>query len=56
MIDDWEGHTLSNPTNMAFAGEKMNELIVANLGRWHISRIKMNVAGLPLACHKKILL
>ena len=56
MIDDWEGHTLSNPTNMAFGGEKMNELIVANLGRWHISRIKMNVAGLPLACHKKILL
>lgn len=35
--DDWEGHTLSNPTNIAFRGN--SELFSANLGRWHITKI-----------------
>lgn len=49
--DDWEAHTLSNPTNMAFGGEHFDEMFTANLGRWHISKIKMNVKGQLLACH-----
>lgn len=48
LIDDWEAHTLSNPTNIAFRG---NELFTANLGRWHVSKINIGVAGLKLACH-----
>ena len=46
-MDDWFGHTFSNPTNLAFRGR---ELFVANLGRWHLTRMKMKVAGAPLAC------
>jgi sugar lactone lactonase YvrE len=38
-IDDWEGHTLSNPTNIAFRGDK--EMFSANLGRWHITKIDL---------------
>ena len=51
LFDDWEAHTLSNPTNMAFGGDNFDEMFTANLGRWHISKIKMNVKGQPLACH-----
>lgn len=47
LVDDWEAHTISNPTNLAFRGK---ELFTANLGRWHISRIEMDVKGLKLAC------
>jgi gluconolactonase len=49
---DWEAHTLSNPTNIAFGGKDAKQLFAANLGRWHISRMDMPVAGLPLACFK----
>ncbi len=51
LIDDWEAHTLSNPTNLAFGGKNFDELFTANLGRWHISKIKLDVKGLKLACH-----
>lgn len=52
LIDDWEGHTLSNPTNLAFGGANFDHLFTSNLGRWHISKINMPVAGLKLPCHK----
>lgn len=39
LIDDWEGHTLANPTNIAFRGTK--ELFSANLGRWHLTKIDL---------------
>ena len=48
LTDDWEAHTLSNPTNIAFGGKDMKQLYVANLGRWHISKMNMEIAGLPL--------
>ncbi len=51
LIDDWEAHTLSNPTNIAFGGEKLNQLFAANLGRWHITKIDVGVRGLALASH-----
>ena len=52
LIDDWEAHTLSNPTNLAFGGKDFNELFTANLGRWHISKILLGTKGQKLACHK----
>jgi gluconolactonase len=52
LADDWEAHTLSNPTNIAFGGKDMKQLFAANLGRWHISKMKMDIAGLPLACYQ----
>jgi sugar lactone lactonase YvrE len=39
LIDDWETHLLAFPTNIAFASR--DELLVANLGRWHISQIRL---------------
>jgi len=45
LIDDPEAHTLCHPTNCAFRG---TELFTANLGRWHVTRIDVGVAGLPL--------
>lgn len=46
-LEDPEAHALSNPTNIAFRGR---DLFAANLGRWHVARIRMDVAGAPLAC------
>ena len=44
LIDDWESHTLCNPTNMAFGPE--GNLYTANLGRWHISKIPLEETGI----------
>lgn len=51
VMDDWEAHTLSNPTNMAFGGPNFDQLFTANLGRWHLTRIDLGIRGAPLACH-----
>lgn len=50
--DDWEAHTLSNPTNIAFGGPGFDSLFAANLGRWHITKIDIKTRGAPLACHR----
>ena len=52
ILDDWEAHTLSNPTNIAFGGSKFDQLFATNLGRWHLTRIDLGIAGAPLACHQ----
>ncbi|HEY9487122.1 MAG TPA: SMP-30/gluconolactonase/LRE family protein, partial [Chryseosolibacter sp.] len=51
LIDDWEAHTISNPTNIAFGGDNFDQLFVANLGRWHISKTDVGFKGLKLVCH-----
>ena len=53
VIDDWEAHSLCNPTNLAFGGKDFNELYAANLGAWHISKIKIDTIGQKLACHQQ---
>ena len=50
---DRAGTTLARPTNIAFGGPEGDELYVANLGRWHIGRVKLGVKGLPLVNQKK---
>lgn len=52
LIDDWEAHTLSNPTNIAFGGPNFDQLYTANLGRWHVTKIDLGVKGLKLVCHQ----
>ncbi len=52
LVDDWEAHTLSNPTNIAFGGEHFDQLFTSNLGRWHISKIDLKKKGMPLVCHR----
>ncbi len=39
--EDWEGHTLANPTNIAFRKGASTELFVSSLGRWHLTKIDM---------------
>lgn len=46
---DPEGTMLARPTNAAFGGPNRTELFVANLGRWHITRIPTDTPGQPLA-------
>jgi gluconolactonase len=50
---DRAGTTLARPTNIAFGGPAGDELYVANLGRWHINRVKLGIKGQPLANQKK---
>lgn len=49
LMDDWEAHTLSNPTNIAFGGSRFDQLVTANLGRWHLARMDLGVEGARLA-------
>ncbi|MEQ9405929.1 MAG: SMP-30/gluconolactonase/LRE family protein [Cyclobacteriaceae bacterium] len=51
LVDDWEAHTLSNPTNIAFGGSDFDQLFTANLGRWHVTKIDLGIKGLKLVCH-----
>ena len=50
---DRAGTTLARPTNIAFGGLEGDELYVANLGRWHISRAKLGIKGQLLANQRK---
>ena len=45
---DPEGTRIARPTNVAFGGPHFDDLYVANLGRWHIGRAHLGVAGQPL--------
>jgi len=53
LVDDWEAHTLSNPTNIAFGGSDFNQLFVSNLGRWHILKIEYGIKGMSLVSHNR---
>ena len=48
LVDDYEGTLMSAPTNIAFCGDQLDDLLSANLGRWHISRYNLGVKGLGL--------
>ena len=45
---DYEGTMMAAPTNIAFCGENLDDLLSSNLGRWHISRYDLKVSGHPL--------
>lgn len=45
LADDPDAHLLCHPTNLAFRG---TDLLTANLGRWHVTRIALGRTGLPL--------
>jgi sugar lactone lactonase YvrE len=46
--DRW-GIRLGRPTNLAFGGANFEEIFVANLGRYTITRAKLGIRGQPLA-------
>lgn len=45
LIEDATAHVLCHPTNIAFDGD---HLYTANLGRWHLTRIAMDIGAAPL--------
>jgi gluconolactonase len=45
LYHDLSAHTLAHPTNVAFRGTTM---FTTNLGRWHLTRLEVDVEGLPL--------
>jgi gluconolactonase len=46
--DRW-GILLGRPTNLTFGGKNFDEIFIANLGRFTITRAKLGVRGQPLA-------
>lgn len=46
---DPEGTRIARPTNAAFGGPALDDLYIANLGRWHIGRVHLGVPGQRLA-------
>jgi sugar lactone lactonase YvrE len=44
--EDWERAVLAAPTNMAFCGPALDIMVVANLGRWHLAKARVEVPGL----------
>ncbi len=46
---DPQGTILARPTNVAFGGKNFDELFVANLGRWHVNRVRLGIKGQALA-------
>jgi len=45
LVEDVTAHTLCHPTNVAFDGET---LYTANLGRWHVAAVTMDIGAPPL--------
>lgn len=45
LIEDVTAHVLAHPTNIAFAGDR---LYAANLGRWHVTEIAVDIGARPL--------
>ena len=49
VLDDPFGLSLNQPTSLAFAGEDLDQLVIANLGGWHLSIAPAGVTGAPVA-------
>lgn len=48
IVDDWTGEYVMTPTNLAFAGERLDVLVLAALCGWAVKAIDPGVAGAPL--------
>lgn len=48
VAEDPQGTLLAAPTNVAFAGRDLDQLVCANLGRWHLALVESPLRGSPL--------
>jgi gluconolactonase len=48
IVDDWTGEYVMTPTNLAFAGAGLGELVLASLCGWAVKAIDPGVKGAPL--------
>jgi gluconolactonase len=46
--EDPRGTILAAPTNLIFTGPDRDQLVVPNIGRWHLTRMPAGVRGAPL--------
>jgi gluconolactonase len=45
LVQDEDGLTINNPTNVAFGGRDMQTLYIANLALWHVTAIDIDATG-----------
>ena len=48
VAEDPQGTCLAAPTNVAFAGPELDQLVCANLGRRHLALVDSGLQGVPL--------
>lgn len=48
VAQDPHGTLIAAPTNVAFVGERLDRVVSANLGRWHLTWLDLNLTGAPL--------
>ena len=48
VADDPQGTILSAPTNVCFVGPELDRAVAANLGRWHLTLLELDLRGAPL--------
>jgi gluconolactonase len=48
VADDFQGTILGAPTNVCFVGERLDRVVSANLGRWHLTLLDLGLRGAPL--------
>lgn len=48
LVEDPQGTTIAAPTNVVFTGGELDVMVVPNLGRWHLTRIRADIVGTPL--------
>lgn len=48
LAEDREGIVLAAPTSIAFVGDKLDRLAVANFARWNITVVDVGTSGCPL--------
>jgi gluconolactonase len=48
VAEDPQGTLLAAPTNVVFVGERLDRLVSANLGRWHLTLLDIGLRGAPL--------
>jgi gluconolactonase len=48
LAEDPQGTALAAPTNVCFAGRRLDRLIAANLGRWHLAVASTGLRRSPL--------
>lgn len=48
VAQDPHGTLIAAPTNVCFAGELLDRVVSANLGRWHLTLLDLGLTGAPL--------
>ena len=48
-VEDPQGLVLNQPTSLAYAGENLDQLVIANLGGWHVSIASVGISGATVA-------